>query len=94
MSNLTDLTTPQVQKIAGPLGGLLIKVDIKQVEVTICCFNASGFVTYGEEEDNLQKYKKKVQKTIMDFLCNISALTRSTLTSPSPPFPTPPLIQQ
>ena len=48
MSNLTDLTTPQVQKIAGPLGGLLIKVDIQQVVIAIdrlsVCF---GWVVWG-----------------------------------------------
>ena len=48
MSNLTDLTTPLVQKIAGPLGGLLIKVDIQQVVIAMdrlsVCF---GWVVWG-----------------------------------------------
>ena len=48
MSNLTEVTTPLVQNIAGPLGGLLIKVDIQQVVIVMdrlsVCF---GWVVWG-----------------------------------------------
>ena len=67
MSNLTDLTTPLVQKIAGPLGGLLIKVDIQQVEVTICCFNASGFVTLWRGRGQSSKIQEKSAKNYYGF---------------------------